>query len=357
MLLSSKILNGNEERNIFNSQFDDERKNTSLIKICDVSSKENNKLYPIVQNDFTINICSCIMALKDGEIDEFTQNTLRKQINEDEKIEISISDTDTRDGFKFQDIYEIKKNIRTSQIQLLQWILYEYNMQKTNVLQLDIAEYFKAKSIKRRKENVDRFFEDLDILSCINFTANINYKGKNEIVFNKLMEFNGYGYAGADTVTTDFITNKKIEYIQIRLSDWIERVNFKQFVYMDEEFFKYSAKKDSITIMMSLKLSQLVRSNNSRLKDGSYYNCKIKTIIKYLNISKNDLHKQGIKHYLNIINNSLSSLKNEGYEFMLTVSEGKTLNELLETKIYYRNIYISRKYNSIVRKNNKKTIH
>lgn len=355
MLLSSKILNGNEERNIFNSQFDDERKNTSLIKICDDSSKENNKLYPIVQNDFTVNICSWVMALKDGEIDEFTHNTLRKQINEDEKIEISIDNT--RDDFKFKDIYEIRKNIRTSQIQLLQWILYEYNIQKTNVLQLDISKYFTAKSIKRRKENVDRFFEDLDILSCINFTANINYKGKNEIVFNKLMEFSGYGYARADTVTTNFIANKKIEYVQIRLSDWIERVNFKQFVYIDEEFFKYSAKKDSITIMMSLKLSQLVRSNNSKLKDGSYYNCKIKTILKYLNVSKNDLHKQGIKHYLNIINNSLNSLKNEGYEFMFTISEDKPLNEILETKIYYRNIEISRKYNTIIRKNNKKTIH
>lgn len=355
MLLSSKILNGNEERNIFNSQFDDERKNTSLIKICNDSSEEKNKLYPIVQNDFTVNICSWMMALKDGEIDEFTQNTLRKQINEDEKIEISINDT--RDGFKFKDIYEIKKNIRTSQIQLLQWILYEYNMHKTNVLNIDIAEYFKGKSIKRRKENVDRFFEDLDILSCINFTANINYKGKNEIAFNKLMEFSGYGYARADTIATDFIANKKIEYVQIRLSDWIERINFKQFVYIDEEFFKYSAKKDSITIMMSLKLSQLARSNNSRLKDGSYYNCKIKTIFKYLNVSKNDVHRQGIRHYLNIINNSLSSLKSEGYEFMFTVSEGKALNDVLETKIYYRNIDISRKYNSIMRKNNKKTIH
>lgn len=355
MLLSSKILNGNEERNIFNSQFDDERKNTSLIKICDDSSEENNKLYPIVQSDFTVNICSWIMALKAGKIDEFTQNTLSKQINEDEKMEISINDT--RDGFKFNDIYEIKKNIRTSQIQLLQWILYEYNMQKTNVLNLDIAEYFKGKYIKRRKENVDRFFEDLDILSCINFTANINYKGKNEIVFNKLMEFSGYGYAGADAIDTDFIANKKIEYVQIRLFDWIERINFKQFVYIDEEFFKYSAKKDSITIMMSLKLSQLVRSNNSRLKDGSYYNFKIKTILKYLNVSKNDLHRQGIRHYLIIINNSLNLLKNEGYEFGFTVSEGKTLNELLETKIHYRNIDISKKYSSIVRKNNKKTIH
>ena len=42
---------------------------------------------------------------------------------------------------------------------------------------------------------------------------------------------------------------------------------------------------------------------------------------------------------------------------MFTVSEGKALNDVLETKIYYRNIDISRKYNSIMRKNNKKTIH
>ncbi|MFR2886631.1 MAG: hypothetical protein ACLTDM_00365 [Clostridium butyricum] len=348
-------MNGNEARNILNSQFDDERENTNLIAIRDDSSEKNNKLYSIVQNNFTINVCSWMMALKDGKIDEFTENTLRKQINENEKIEISIDNT--REGFKFKDIYEIKRNIRTSQVQLLQWILYEYNREKMNVLKINISKYFDAKSIKRRKENVDRFFEDLDILNSISFTANINFKGNNEIVFNKLMEFNGYGYAGTDTIITDFIANKNIEYVEVKLADWIERINFKQFVYIDEEFFKYSVKKDRITIMMSLKLSQLVRSNNSRLKDGRYYNCKLKTIFKYLNVSKNDLRKQGIKHYLNIINNSLNSLKIEEYEFGFTVYGNETLDELLETKIYYKNTLTSRKYNTIVRKSNKKTIH
>ncbi len=311
---------------------------------------ENNQNYEILQSDFTVNLCNWILQLKNGEIDNFTKNKIQVQLDNKNKIELNIDNNNISENLTFIDCEKVKSTIRLSQVQLFQWILYQYNIQKSKRININIAEYFNARGLNRRKENMDRLFEDLALLQGINITANIKLKGTDELLSGNIMNFKGYIYSGQKGISSNFITNKKINLIVIELKDWIDKIKLNQYVHTHSNFFKYNCKKDNITIMLSIKFSQLIRTNLSKLNANMYYNCKVRTLLKFLNVTEEDLRKQGTKHYIKLLESSLKVLEKEGYDFKFKLDDSKKYTDFRETKIEYTNKTLLDSYKNIKRK-------
>lgn len=311
---------------------------------------DENKCYPILQSDFTVNICKWIIELKNAEIDSLYENKMKVLLDNDNKIELELDNNILPEHLNFADFKKVKSAIRVSQAHLFQWILFKYNMKKNKIVNINIEEYFNAKGLDRRKSNVDNLLEDLFILSQITITANLKFKGNIEFVTNKLMTFKGYIYNGKREIEATFIPKKKLIGISIELGEWIEKIKINQYVYMHEDFFKYNCKNENNAVMLSIKFAQLIRTNIAKLINNEYYNCSIETILKFLNISKNVAQKQGTKHYIKIIKNSLKSLAAEGYIFKFDIKEKVSFDDFLKIKIYYKNQLILDKYQNIKKK-------
>lgn len=275
-------------------------------------------------------------------------------VNENNRIEFELNNVPKH--LDLEDLNKVKSIIRVSQIQLLQWIIYKYNMQKNETVNINIQEYFKVKGLSRRKENIDNFLEDIFILSNMTIAATLKFKGEEELVTSKFISFNGCIYKGKDEVTADFIPKKKINDVCIKLGDWIKKIKLNQFVYMDSNFFRFNCKTEAIAIILSIKFAQLLRTNISKLQKDGYYNCRIATVLNYLNISRCTLNKQGTKYYIKILKNSLKLLEKEGYIFKFDVEEKIGVNDFLETRIYYTNPTILEEYKNIKRKNSKQKV-
>lgn len=331
--------------NIINDESEVLRELTNVIS----ENEERNKNYPILQSEFTVNICNWIMQLKNGEIDDFTRNKIIAQIDSKNRIEFSMNEN-LQENFKFTGLDGVKSTIRLSQVQLFQWILYQYNMQKSKQININVAEYFDVRDLSRRKENMDRLLEDLALLNGISITAKIKLHGTEEFFNGNLIRFKGYIYSKKKDVNSEFISNRKINYIVIELQDWIEKINPKQYVLTPRNFFQYNCKRDNITIMLSIKFSQLVRTNLDKLNKDTYYNCKLRTIFKFLNITEEELRKQGKKYYTKILESSLRTLEEEGYDFKFKLDESKKYNDFLETRIEYTNKILIDNYKKIKRK-------
>lgn len=331
--------------NIINDGSEVLRELTNVIS----ENEERNENYPILQSEFTVNMCNWIMQLKNGEIDDFTLNRITAQIDSKNRIEFNMNEN-SQENFKFTDLDRVRSTIRLSQVQLSQWILYQYNMQKSKQININVAEYFDVRGLSRRKENMDRLLEDLALLNEISITANIKLHGKEEFFSGNLIRFKGYIYSKQKDINSEFISNKKINYIVIELQDWIEKINQKQYVLTPRKFFEYNCKRDNITIMLSIKFSQLVRTNLDKLNKDTYYNCKLRTIFKFLNITEEELRKQGKKYYIKILESSLRTLEEEGYDFKFKLDESKKYNDFLETRIEYTNKILIDNYKKIKRK-------
>lgn len=307
-----------------------------------------------MQSDFTVNICKWIIQLKNAEVDSFYENKMKVLLDNDNKIELELDNNILPEHLKFADLEKVKSYIRVSQAHLFQWILFKYNMQKNKIVNINIEEYFNAKGLDRRKSNVDNLLVDLFVLAQITITANLKYKGNIEFVTNKLVDFKGYIYHGKRELESTFIPKKKLIGVSIELEEWIEKIKINQYVYMHENFFKYNCKNENIAAMLSIKFAQLIKTNRAKLRNNEYYNCSIETILKFLNISKNAVQKQGTKHYIKIIKNSLKSLEAEGYIFKFDIKEKVSFDDLLKRKIYYKNQLILDKYQNIKKKKPKK---
>lgn len=309
---------------------------------------------PIPQSDLVVKIGQLLLRLKEAKIDNIKRNTIEAELKGD-KIYYESSNKSLPVNMWFMDLKQAKKCIRVSVIQLLQFILYEYNSQRNNIINLNISDFLKLRGIKRRKENVDRLFEDFAILFGIKIEIETKVKNDKQIAIGNLAMFKGYKYSKSKEIDKHFETNRKIDGIVIELGDWIKKINLKQYALIHSNFFKYNSKSEANNIMISLKFTQLIRTNIKILQRNKYHNCRIKTLLDFINISDIKVKKQGVSYYYSLLLKTMNSIEvSEKYEFHFKHDIAKlNYNDFLKLNIGYTNNYLMDYYKFIKRGKNK----
>lgn len=309
--------------------------------------------FAIPQNDAIVKICEGIMKLKDAERDRYIGNRMNVNICKNEEESISFeADNESADvigEFKINNLDIAKNNIRVSQIQLFQYILYQFNKYRCSIIRLDVADYFNIRQIKRRKENMDRFIEDLAILAHVNLDLGVNNFGKKDRIIERILTIKGKVYAGTDIVTKDACLNKKLKYIEIKLGNWINNIKLNQYIYVHDSFFKYNSKTEWIAGMLSVKLGQLLRVNKSKIIKNGCWNYGMEHLMKYLGITELELGKQGFRHYQGILQNAFKILEREGYSIKFS-SNYSCIEDFKKGSIIYSNELLISKYKDIKKK-------
>jgi hypothetical protein len=319
-------------------------------EINGLSDMETQEYYAIPQNDAIVKICEGIMKLKNAVIDRFIGNRMNVKLGKNGEDIINFeTDYEVIDGvedFKINSLDRAKDDIRTSQIQLFQFILCQFNKQRCNVIKLDIADYFHIRGIKRRKENMDRFIEDLSILAHINLDLGASNFGKKDRVIGKLLTVKGKVYAGAEEITKESFFNKKLKYIVIELGNWINNIKLNQYIYVPKDFFKYNSKTEWVAVMLSIKIGQLIRVNKSKIIKNGCWTYSIEYLMQYLSISEQELNKQGFRHYQGILQNAFKVLEKEGYSIKFS-SNYNCIDDFKKGSIVYSNELLISKYKEI----------
>lgn len=252
---------------------------------------EEGEFLPIPMNDVTVQIAEGIAKLRNAKIslsslrfDELTAYT-----DNDNKVSIILNE-----NLSVKEVNELTELIRPSQIQLFIYILYIWRKERRNELVINVKEYFAVRGIKRRKENVDRLYQDLNILSAIT----IDIQGQ-----NKKKTYRAYG---------NLLTAERGPSIKINLGSWIEDLSPTTFTLLNKSFFKYHAKQKLYNVLLSIKLAQLikVKSKNS----SKHFRLRIATLLRFLDISNENIKKQGFGYYVRLLTAVMNELcTQEGY--------------------------------------------
>lgn len=313
-----------------------------------------NKLFAIPQSDITVNICKGIMKLRHAEVDKYINYRayvdLENKSNDVMHFEVDASDKFITKLIGADEVLEVIKNIRASQIQLFQYILYKCNQQSGSEININIQEFLSLRNINRRQENVERVLQDIAILSCIKMDLNASYKGQTSRENGNLLVIKGINYYGRSDIVCERLKNSKIKFIAVELGSWYEKVKLKQFAFVEESFFRYNSKTDWVAISLSIKLGQLLRTNNKTIFKNGYRNCKLKTLINHLSIEESDIIKQGHKHYYEIFLRAFNTLIKEGYKINIDKLENyKTTEDFINCNIKFSNEILINEYKAIKR--------
>lgn len=317
---------------------------------------ESNKLFAIIQNNATVKICEGIMKLKHGIPDKLLTNKVMVNLDKDSQDKLTVEyDADNHivsSLAQFVGIDDIKTNIRASQIQLFYYILYKFGQQGFNsTINLDVEEYFELRNIKRRKENMDRFLQDLDILSLINVDMIASNNGKRDRKIGNIINFEGFIQSHTNKVVSNRSSNQKVKYVVVELGSWISNIKENQYVHVSEEFFKYNSKTDWMAIMLSVKFGQLVKINRGKIINKGSWNCKVSVLLNYLNISEEEAYKQGKKHFSDILTSVFHILQREKYNIQLIEVDGYTnTKSFIDGSVSYNNTIYLNEYKSITKK-------
>lgn len=317
-------------------------------------ANNDNKLFAIPQSNITVNICEGIMKLRNAKVDKYINYRAYVDL-ENKGNDVMHFEVDTCDKFITKmigtdEVLEAIKNIRASQIQLFQYILYKCNQQSGSEININVAEFFSLRNINRRQENVERLLQDIAILSCIKMDLNASYKGQTSRENGNLLVIKGINYYGRSDIVYERLKNSKIKFIAVELGSWYEKVKLKQFAFVEESFFRYNSKTDWVAISLSVKLGQLLRTNNKTIYKNGYRNCKLKTLINHLGIEEADIIKQGHKHYYEIFLRAFNTLIEEGYKININKLENyKTTEDFINCNITLTNEILINEYKAIKR--------
>jgi len=235
----------------------------------------------------------------------------------------------------FVDIESAQRNIRLSQVQLFQYLLYQYNQQKQLEITLNIRDYFELRGIVRRKENVDRFYQDLTILSCISIDLTGKNNGRSERMIGKLLTLKGL-LSMSGMVLDSKVKHEKMEKVVVELGEWIGKIKLTQFIQLPKTFFTYTAPNQGPAILLSLKFNQLCRVNGGK---GLGCNKKVtaKGLLSTLGVTEKDVAKQGCQYYQTLLESCFTLLEGEGYRIVFERAEAGITKGFLESIVLYRN--------------------
>lgn len=317
-------------------------------------ANNDNILFAIPQSNITINICKGIMKLRYAKVDKYINYRanvdLENKSNDVMHFEVDTSNSFVTNLIGTVEVLEAIKNIRASQIQLFQYILYKCNQQAGSEINIDVNEYLSLRGIKRRQENVERLLQDIAILSCVSLDLNASYKGQTSNENGNLLQIKGINYYGKSDIVTERQKNSKIRFVAVELGNWFLKVKLKQFAFVGESFFRYNSKTDWVAILLSVKLGQLLRTNNKTIFKNGYRNCKLKTLINHLGIEEADIIKQGHKHYYEIFLRAFNTLIKEGYKINISELENyKTTEDFINCNITLTNEILINEYKAIKR--------
>lgn len=280
---------------------------------------------PVPINDVVMQIVEGMMKLKyanppssrimSSELRAYTQNGGSVSISNENGLQSLIGS-----------INEVKRLIRHSQIQLFLYILYSWRGEGSNEFKLNLREYFKMRGVRRRKENVDRFYEDLNVLSALS----INILGK-----NKKQEYQIMG---------PLLRFKKDKDVIIYLDNWISNLSPKTYTLLNKQFFRYTA-SHYYTIMLSLKLSQLMKVN-SKWKNGNF-RIKTNTLFSFFGIRNQQIKKQGYSYFHGLIDKAFSDLRdNECYQIAF-VEVSTNYDDFIQSRIDYSHQWLFKYYQKL----------
>ncbi|MCL0081423.1 hypothetical protein M1N64_04265 [Peptococcaceae bacterium] len=253
-------------------------------------------------------------------------------------------------------IKDAQKQIRMSQIQLFQYILLQCHKQNNKNIILNISDYFKIRGLKRKKENVDRFIQDLSILAHIKINIKGNNHGKISLMNGDLITIKGRTYLGNENkVVFSAIKGKKLCSFQIVLGRWADELKINQSVLLYQNFFQYR-RENEMALLISLKLSQLCAVNYKKMKTTGYYKLKTRNLLDFIGIDEQKVKKQGQAYYRKKITNAFQKLSKEGYVLKLDKLFYKSTHDFLESYLRYQNKDITDFYMVYKKRKTKKKI-
>ncbi|SDH43225.1 hypothetical protein [Desulfosporosinus hippei] len=289
--------------------------------------------FPVLGSDITQTISEGIPRLRHAPIDVDRDNC-SVDISGKGKIEMVLDENeDVFEDRGVMDIESAQRNIRLSQVQLFQYLLYQFNQHKQKKITLDIRNYFELRGITRRKENVDRFYQDLFILSSISFDLVGKNSGVSERIVEKLLTVKRALSAGGEEIGFS-VKGRKVATVIVELGEWIQKLKLKQFILIPKVFFEYTAPNQSPAILLSLKFNQLCRVNSGK---GRNKKVSVKSLLGTLGVTEKDVAKQGGQYYQALLENCFKLLEGEGYAIAFENNGACVSKGFLENIVLYRN--------------------
>lgn len=292
--------------------------------------------FPTISSDITQAISEGIVRLKHAPVDLYNTDKCLVEIKGKGNMEMIWDKSEKGLGQRgLSNLKSAQKNVRLSQVQLFQYLLYQYNQQKQSKITLDIRDYFGLRGIVRRKENIDRFYQDLTILSWVSIDLTGKNSGHSEPMIGKLLTVKGLLSAGEEEIGFKG-KGEKVAKVVVELGEWIQKLKLTQFILLPIAFFEYTAPNQSPAILMSLKFNQLCRVNSGK---GLGYNKKVtvKSLLGTLGVTKKDVAKQGGQYYQTLLERCFKLLEDEGYCIVFKKAEAGIAMGFLENIVLYRN--------------------
>ncbi|MFC4182496.1 hypothetical protein [Saccharococcus thermophilus] len=283
-----------------------------------------NSFIPVPLNDVVMEIVEGIGNLRNAAepSSQLFFNELVVCTQKNNKISIAVTDK-----LNVNDITEIKKLIRPSQIQLLIYILFSWRRHQNKEFIFNVGEYFSLKGIRRRAENMKRLREDLSILSSINIEIVGRKKGKEYQVYGNLLTF--------DMIGRD---------IYIQLGTWIDNLDPHPFTLINQNFFIPHYKNHIPLVMLSLKFAQLCKLNAKKASGELVVHHD--TLLKFLGITHQQIKKQGYSYYVEMFSSMFYQLAFEGYEIYF-LTDIHDYFSFLNAKVAYKNTRLKEYYESM----------
>lgn len=279
--------------------------------------------------------------------------------NEKDRIEL-VWDGGDKIFSGIRDIETAQRNVRLSQVQLFQYLLYQYNRQQRLNVILDIRDYFKLRGIARRKENVDRFYQDLMILSCITIDLTGKNRGYSERMMGSILTIIKALTTGGKEVGLAE-KGEKIASVVVELGDWFKMLKQNQYILLPKIFFEYVIPNQNPAILLSLKFNQLCRVNYGKAQGEKFNKVTVRSLLWTMGVTEKDVAKQGSHYYQRLLERNFLLLKKEGYHITFEKVWNGNSKGFLKSIVLYQNEDLSSIYQNIKGKSanhkKKETIH
>jgi len=209
----------------------------------------------------------------------------------------------------------VQRIVRPSTLLVFIYILACWKEQQSDVIDVDIKKYFQLRGVKRRKENVDRFIEDLRLLAAMEIGVHGKVKRQTYVLSSELLTL-----------------EMKERKVQVRLGVWAKKIDPNKVTMLHSAIFSKHSKHQMYLVMLSLKFAQLCKVNR---KKGDKHVVKMNTLLQFIGIPRENVTKRGYTYYLNLFNSAFAYLQRvEGYS--IAVSPVKSADDFVNAVIEYK---------------------
>lgn len=297
-----------------------EREKSDLENLSKFKKRIGDSYQRIPMNDLVMKIVEGIHKLKKADVDEYS-NEVKYEFTSEERIRADIADT------YFSTIEELKNAVGASQIQLFIYLLGTWSeCSGAEEFHVEARDYFSKRGIAVRKGSKDRLERDLEILSALSIQLQAKQRKQTEYIDSYLIQYQ----------------KERSGFYKIRFGSWISHVSYRIFTLLHKSFFKLHPSHDSMAILLSIKLTQLAKLQFH--KPLSSYSLKFHTLFSLLDISYEQIRKQGYKYYFNQLENIFRRL-NEEMGFILKMDKEKgSFNSFMQNKLYYEQLELKQFY-------------